>query len=137
MAAAPGKIIVVEDDALMARALERLLRAHGFAVRSFSSAEAYLALGADSDTICLLVDIRLAGISGVELRRGLLTAGSNVPVIFITAFDSESTHREALEVGYSAYLLKPFSASALIDAITTACGLPKADRKGSRVKTHQ
>lgn len=131
MAAAQKKILIVEDDSLMAKALERLLRAHGFAVRCFSSAEALLDLGADNDATCLLIDIRLGGMSGVELRRGLHASGSTLPVIFITAFDSESTHREALEAGCSAYLSKPFSASALIDAIAAASTLP-AHRRDAR-----
>jgi FixJ family two-component response regulator len=121
---AKSRIIVIEDDSLMQRAIERLLLAHGFTVDCFSSAEAFLEHGAGSDAACLLLDIRLGGMSGVELRRGLHASGSTLPVIFITAFDSETTRHEALEAGCAAYLLKPFSASVLIDAIGTASGSP-------------
>lgn len=110
----------------MSRALERLLKAHGFSVRCFPSAEEFLALAGNCDAACLVLDIRLGGRSGLELRRDLRACGSTIPVIFITAFDSESMHRDALEAGCSAYLMKPFEASALIDAITVATGSPPA-----------
>jgi FixJ family two-component response regulator len=125
--AAAKTVVVVEDDDLMLRAMQRLLLAHGFAARCYSSAEAFLDLGVHSNAICMLLDIRLGGMSGVELQRSLRTSGSTLPVVFVTAFDSESVRREALEAGCAAYLTKPFSASALIEAIVTAANLPHAD----------
>jgi FixJ family two-component response regulator len=125
--AAANTVVVVEDDDLMSRAIQRLLTAHGFAARCFSSAEAFLDRGIHNNAICMLLDIRLGGMSGVELQRNLRASGCRLPVVFVTAFDSESTRREALEAGCSAYLPKPFSASALIDAIAAAANLPRAD----------
>jgi FixJ family two-component response regulator len=110
-------IFVVDDDRGFRKGLERLLRAHGFEVRGYSSAEEFQATADANAAVCLIVDIGLGGISGIALRRQLSAAGCEVPVVFITASDSEPTRREALSSGCLAYLEKPFSASVLIDAI--------------------
>src|SRR5260370_26564495 len=106
----------------MLKALERLLRAKGFDVEVFASAEAFLAGATTSEAACLVLDIHLDGISGIELRRRLTTSGSRLPVIFITALDDEATHKEAMEAGCVAYLRKPFPAHLLIGAIDKAAG---------------
>jgi FixJ family two-component response regulator len=115
-------VAVVEDDASMLKGLERLLSAHGIATEAYTSAEAFLKDAATSEAKCLVLDINLGGISGIELKRRLAAAGSWLPVIFMTAVDSEFVRNEATDVGCIAYLRKPFSARQLIDAIDSARG---------------
>jgi FixJ family two-component response regulator len=110
-------IAVVEDDPSMLRGLIRLLLAHGFGVERFTSAESFLDDIAGCEAKCALVDIHLGGMSGIDLKRRLTSSGSDMPVIFMSAIDSEATRQEAFEVGCVAYLKKPFLAELLIDAI--------------------
>ena len=110
-------VAVVEDDANMMKGIERLLSAHGFVTESYVSAEAYLDRAAASKASCLVVDIHLGGMTGIELGRKLTASGSKLAVIFMTAVDSEETQREAIATGCLAYLRKPFPANLLIDAI--------------------
>jgi len=117
----PQKIVaIVDDDDLMLGAIARLLRAHGFAVRTYSSAEAFLDGDAAQQAACLVLDIGLKGISGIELRRHLVGAGNLLPVIFITAIDSARVYEKAMEAGCVAYLRKPFSSAELVEAIAEA-----------------
>ena len=113
-------VVVVDDDGTMLKSLERLLNASGFDTEVFPSAEAFLARSAAREAACLVLDIHLGGMSGIELRRRLAESGSAVPVIFMTAFDDERTHDEAAEAGCVACLRKPFPARQLIGAIETA-----------------
>jgi FixJ family two-component response regulator len=113
-------VVVVDDDGGMLKGLERLLNASGFDTEVFSSAEAFLASTCAREATCLVLDIHLGGMSGIDLRRRLAASGSAVPVIFMTAFDDESTHEEAIEAGCVACLHKPFPARLLIGAIETA-----------------
>jgi FixJ family two-component response regulator len=110
-------VVVVDDDPSMLRGVKRLLTAKGFDTRVFPSAEAFLASSIRHGADCLVLDIHLGGMSGIELRRRLADSGCMVPVIFMTAFDDESTRREALAAGCVAYLHKPFPADLLIGAI--------------------
>jgi FixJ family two-component response regulator len=112
-------IVIVEDDPNMLQGLNRLLSAHGFRVKRFTSAESFLDDIAECEASCLVVDIQLGGISGIDLKRELTSSGSNLPVIFMTAIDDEATRREAFDVGCVAFLKKPFLAKLLIDAINT------------------
>jgi FixJ family two-component response regulator len=110
-------IVVVEDDAGMIKAIERLLRAGGFQPVCFASAEALLGTNAVSDAACLVVDIHLPGLSGFELHRRLAALGHKVPVIFITAQDETPTRDEAKALGCITYLRKPFDGQAMLAAI--------------------
>ena len=110
-------ILVVDDDRGFRKGLERLLRAYGFEVAGYSSAEEFQATADPSAASCLVLDIGLGGISGIELRRQLSASGCAVPVVFITANDNEPIRREALNSGCLAYLEKPFPASQLIEAL--------------------
>ena len=114
----PKIVAVVDNDPSMRVSLERLLQARGFETEIFPSAEAFL--GAASAADCLLLDIHLGGMSGFELRRRLSSAGSTLPVIFMTAFDDEATRHEAASLGCVAYLRKPFVGQLLIEAIAGA-----------------
>ena len=111
-------VAVVDNDPSMRVSLERLLQAQGFGTEIFPSAEAFLGAGSTAD--CLLLDIHLDGMGGFELRRRLSSAGSRLPVIFMTAFDDDATRHEAANLGCVAYLRKPFAGHLLMEAITDA-----------------
>jgi FixJ family two-component response regulator len=118
-------IFVIDDDPSMLRSIERLLKVHQFDVRAFESAEAALDNDDLSDAGCLVLDIDLGGMSGIELKRHLVRSGVFVPVIFITGKDSEIVRDAAMEVGCAAYFPKPFGAKQLMDAIEKALNAPQ------------
>ena len=109
-------IVVVEDDAGMSKAIQRLLRAAGFQSTSFASAEELLKTDAVDSAACLVLDIHLPGLSGLELARLLVTSGRAKPVIFITGQDEASLGDEAQRLG-CAYFRKPFKGKELLEAI--------------------
>jgi FixJ family two-component response regulator len=111
-------IVVIDDNPGMLRGLTRLLSARGFRVQTFTSAESFLQGSANANADCLLLDIHLSGISGIELQRQLTSSGTDIPVIFMTAIDSEATRQEAFDAGCIAYLKKPFRGQLLFDAIS-------------------
>jgi len=109
----------------MRTSILRLLNAHGFATETFLSAEAFLGRVPDSRVACVVLDIQLPGMSGLELRSRLTAAGSTLPIIFITAINDDAIERAAAQLGCDALLHKPFPAGLLIDAVTNALtGLP-------------
>jgi FixJ family two-component response regulator len=110
-------IAVIDDNPSMLKGLDRLLSAHGFRVQTFTSAELFLERFAECKADCLLLDIHLGGISGIDLQRRLTSSGTDLPVIFMTAIDNEATRQDAFDAGCVAYLRKPFLANLLIDAI--------------------
>jgi FixJ family two-component response regulator len=110
-------IAVIDDNSSMLQSLNRLLSAHGFRVRTFASAESFLGHFADCEVDCLLLDINLGGICGIDLQRRLISSGTDLPVIFMTAIDNETTRQEAFDAGCIAYLRKPLLGKLLIDAI--------------------
>jgi len=112
-------IVVVEDDAGMKKAIERLLRAAGFQPVSFASAEELLQTEAADSATCLVLDIHLPGLSGLELGQLLITSGRAKPFIFITGQDEASLRGEAQRMG-CAYFRKPFEGKALLEAIRQA-----------------
>ena len=113
-------VAVVEDDHGMLQSLERLLRAYQFEPALFTSAEAFLASASASTVSCLILDMNLGGMSGIELQRELLARGSNLPVIFMSAIDDDIVRGQATEAGCVAYFRKPFPAQQLIAAINKA-----------------
>ena len=115
-------ILVVDDDPGMLKSVKNLLDAHGFEVEVFSSAEDFLARADMSDAACLILDIHLPGMSGVELHQQLFRSGHSVPAIFTTGKDSETTRRAAMATGCVAYLTKPFLAEALMNALKRVFG---------------
>jgi len=116
----PYTVAIVEDDPGMRRGIERLLNALGFEVEVFDSAEAFLARDPDSRVGCLVLDIHLPGMSGLELRHRLTAVGSALPVTFITANDNDAVETVAIQAGCAAYLHKPFPANLLVTAVTNA-----------------
>jgi FixJ family two-component response regulator len=118
-------VFVVDDDVAVLRSLERLLNASGFSAEVFESAEAF-SESADTDHgLCVVLDVNLKASCGIELRRRLAASGSTLPVIFVTANDSEHVRRTAIDAGCVAYLRKPFPAKSLFDAIRLAAQRPK------------
>jgi FixJ family two-component response regulator len=113
-------VAVVDDNAIMLKSLLRLLDAHGYAPLGFASAEAFLDDESATKAACLVLDVNLDGLSGIQLRRQLTASGNPLPVIFITARDNEATEQEATASGCVAYLHKPFSGTLLIGAIDKA-----------------
>lgn len=113
-------IFVVDDDPSMRRSMKRLLREHGFDVMLFDSASGLLGHGDYSAANCIILDINLTEQSGVDLRIRLAQHGLAVPVIYITGNDSQANRSAAIESGCVAYLMKPFTAKSLFDAIERA-----------------
>jgi FixJ family two-component response regulator len=119
----PGKTIaVVDDDPSMLRAIVRLLQARGFRTQAFASAQAFLTGDSATAADCLVLDIDLGEMSGIDLRRQLTASGSRLPIIFITALDDEVLRDKAMAAGCVAYLRKPFAADALLAAIHKSTG---------------
>jgi two-component system, LuxR family, response regulator FixJ len=116
-----GRVVcVVDDDSSLRRSLRNLLTSVGFTVETFESAEAFLET-LDRDRIgCVVLDVRMGGISGLELLRHLNASGSRVPVIMLTAHGDADTRRRSLEAGAVAFLEKPVRSTALLDAVRTA-----------------
>jgi FixJ family two-component response regulator len=110
-------VAIIDNDPAILRALGNLLNAHDISTETYASAEAYIEGIAASRATCLVIDIHLGDISGIELRRRLAAAGSRLPIIFMTADDSEPTKKRALDAGCVAYLRKPFPSHHLIGAI--------------------
>jgi FixJ family two-component response regulator len=113
-------ISIVDDDDSVRESLSGLIRSVGFGALVFASAEEFLNSNHLSDTDCLILDVRMPGMNGLELQRRLAASHMSIPVIFITAHGDEEARVRALNGGAVEYLLKPFSEDALLTAIDTA-----------------
>jgi FixJ family two-component response regulator len=113
-------VAIVDDDPGMQASLSNLLDAHGFKTSVFASAEDWLDRGGSVQADCMVLDVHLGGMSGIELQRRLRASGSRLPVIFITARDDEATRSHALAAGGVSLLCKPFAAAQLLGAIESA-----------------
>ncbi len=116
----PKVISIVDDDPSVGRALATLLRSFGHTVRTFTSAEAFLASGAQHESACVISDMRMPGMSGRDLQRELVAAGLAIPLIFVTANMPPSVAQEALAAGAIAVHAKPPDASALVASVEEA-----------------
>jgi len=119
MAASP-LIVIVDDDESIRDALTSLLRAVGWRAEAFASAETFLQSGQAHTTACLLLDMQLPGISGLELQRQLRSSQARMPIIFLTAHGNEAIRAQALQAGAVAFFAKPFDDTALLKAIHAA-----------------
>ena len=115
-------VFVVDDDPGILRGLKRLLREYGYDSLLFQSAKAFQAHDDFGGAICVVLDIQLDGESGIEVRYRMTKAGISLPVIYITANDSELIRKVAVEAGCIAYLPKPFPAASLVGAVEKARG---------------
>ena len=111
---------VIDDDASVRAATDNLLRSLGYAVRTFVSAEEFLGSARLNDTSCVIADVQMPGMSGVDLQARLLTEGYRVPFIFMTAFPEETIRARALKAGAICFLTKPFDRLTLIRCLDTA-----------------
>src|SRR4051794_38518891 len=113
-------ISVVDDDESVRESLPDLLREFGFAARAFSSAEEFLASDCVNQTRCLILDIAMPGMTGPDLQRELMLRRQAIPIVFITAHKDETTRPRLLEQGAMECLFKPFSETALLEALNSA-----------------
>jgi FixJ family two-component response regulator len=121
MSAAP-LISIVDDDESFRNSLNNLIRSVGFCAQGFSSAEAFLNSSQRHDTACLILDVRMPGMDGLELQHHLSAAGERIPIIFITAHADDEQERRAMEAGAVGFLYKPFSQESLLQAVRSALG---------------
>ncbi|HSD43926.1 MAG TPA: response regulator [Burkholderiales bacterium] len=119
-AAARREVLLVEDDASMREAIQRLLYTANFECSTYASAEALLAGGAHDGAECVVSDLKLPGISGLDLLTELRARGSRLPIIMITAHDTPGLREEAVRRGVAAFLVKPFRGNDLLDAVKAA-----------------
>lgn len=117
-------ISVVDDDESMRESLPDLLRQLGFSAQAFASGERFLASALRSQTRVLLLDVAMPNMSGPALQQELAGRGGRIPIVFITAQPDEALRRRLLEAGAVAVLFKPFTESALMEAISAALGTP-------------
>jgi FixJ family two-component response regulator len=116
----PPLISVVDDDESVRESLPDLLREFGFAAEAFSSAGEFLAFGRLSQTRCLILDVAMPGMSGPDLQRELTLRRQKIPIVFITAHADEADRPRLLELGAVECLFKPFSDTALFEAVNAA-----------------
>jgi FixJ family two-component response regulator len=108
-------VSVVDDDESVRESLPDLLREFGFAARAFSSAEEFLSSDCVGQTRCLILDLVMPAMNGLDLQQELKSRGKKIPIIFITAQKDEDIHQQALNEGAVDFLYKPFSDTALLD----------------------
>jgi FixJ family two-component response regulator len=113
-------ISVIDDDASVRAATNNLLRSHGYAVHAFASAEEFLRSGHVKETSCVIADVQMAVMSGLDLLMLMRGHGYHAPFIFITAFPDEGVRARALKAGAICFLAKPFAGPALINCLGTA-----------------
>ena len=113
-------VSIVDDDVSVRRSTRRLLRSSGFRAEAFASAEEFLDSESAGATACLILDLRMPGMNGLELQRRLTQNGNRVPIIFLSAHASEEDERSALHAGAVQFLRKPISKEALLSAIREA-----------------
>ena len=113
-------VSVVDDDESVRESLPDLIRQFGFDAEAFASAEAFLASDVASETSCLLLDIAMPGMSGPELQRELTRRRQEIPIVFITATGDETVRPRVLAHGAVECLFKPFTETALLDALRAA-----------------
>src|SRR6266699_6412236 len=117
-------VSIVDDDVSVRRSTRRLLRCCGLRAETFSSAEDFLQSGRVAETACLLLDVRMPGIDGLELQRRLGETDRLIPIIFLSARASEDEERRALRAGAANFLRKPVSKEALLNAIRAVLKVP-------------
>src|SRR5256886_17649612 len=117
-------VSIVDDDISVRRSTRRLLRSSGFRAEAFPSAEEFLDSKSAAETACLILDLRMPGMNGLELQRRLAQNGNSVPIIFLSAQASEEDERSALNAGAVKFLRKPISKEALLSAIRDALQRP-------------
>jgi len=113
-------VAVVEDDESYRAAVQRLLKSAGLPVRSFASAEDFLKSGQQQETGCLIADIQMPGMSGLDLQAKLNAEHCPIPIIFITAHGDEEMRLQAMRAGAVKFLAKPFDGAVLLESVRVA-----------------
>ena len=116
----PKVISVVDDDASVCRSTELLIKSFGYPAAAFQSAESFLNFGQRQVTCCLVLDVQMPGMNGLELQRQLTAEGCTFPIIFMTAFHDKESCRRAMEGGAVAFLTKPYGDEQLFETIRFA-----------------
>jgi FixJ family two-component response regulator len=117
------RISIVDDDVSMREAINTLISSIGLSVDKFLSAEDFLKSGQHQVFDCLILDVRMPGLDGLELQRRLIATNINIPIVFITAHYSEKQRRIAMAAGAVAFLRKPFTEQELLDAIDASLAI--------------
>ena len=113
-------VSIVDDDESLRRSVRNLLNSVGFRVETFESAEAFLESGDHGRTGCMVLDLRMPGMSGLDLLNHMTNTGSRIPVIILTAHSDDDARRRSLQAGAVAHLGKPFHGEALLGAVRKA-----------------
>jgi FixJ family two-component response regulator len=120
-------IAIIDDDESVRLALHSLLRSLGFGAAAYASAEDFLGSPRVAEMACLIADVRMPGMSGFDLQRGLVAEGFVLPTIFISALDEPAMRRRASRAGAVAFLRKPLGEQRLLSAVCTALGIEASD----------
>ena len=129
MEEAESIVFIIDDDPLYRTSSERLVRSVGFDVQSFESARDFLSSRRPDAPSCLILDVRLPGLSGLDLQRELAEAGVHIPIIFVTGHGDIPMSVQAMKAGAVEFLTKPFRDQALLDAIRYAIGRDQVARR--------
>jgi FixJ family two-component response regulator len=116
----PSIVMIVDDDNSIRKSVRRLMKAFGVAVETFASAEEFLGSDRLDKTSCLILDVHMPGMNGLELQKRLVASGSAIPIIFITAFSNDDARAQAMNAGAVGYLAKPFDDEELLNCIHAA-----------------
>jgi FixJ family two-component response regulator len=116
-------LFIIDDDDSVRRSLSRLVKAAGFSSQAFSSAQEFLEKVSPDTEGCLILDVRMPGMSGLDLQDYLIAKKSTLPIIFISAIDSSQEKERAMKAGARGFLCKPFSEQELMDLIHAAAAL--------------
>lgn len=110
-------VSIVDDDESVRDGIQNVMRSAGLRVETYASAEDFLDMGHPEDSACVILDIRMPGMSGLQLQRRLADDGYAIPTIFVTAYADESARQQAIEAGASAFLSKPFDPDGLLRSV--------------------
>jgi len=115
-----SNMVIIDDDALVRQALGDCMESAGYTVKSFSSAEEFLASGSAHNAACLILDVQLPGINGLELQDKLIESDDRVPIVFVTAQGTEANRERAMRRGACGFLSKPFRREDLLKIVGEA-----------------
>lgn len=117
-----ANVYIVDDDPSVRKALKRFVTAAGYCVETYASAQEFLSSVPFYAKGCLILDLRMPGLNGLGLQTRMAILRYKLPIIFITAFDNPNDKKQAMDAGAAAFLRKPFSDQAMLDALESACG---------------
>jgi FixJ family two-component response regulator len=121
------RIAIVDDDTWARLGIGELIESLGYTVSTFESAKRFLESDCVANTACLITDLQMPSMNGLELQRELRTRGCRIPVIFVTAFPNEAHRATALNAGAAGFLRKPFDDRSLVECLTSAIGKDRAN----------